>query len=216
VSGAAADLLVGGTLGPWALARVRPVDVNQVVTQEPSLARIARSRGFSVCEGRDWRPSARGLSVHYQQIIPTAVLERYDGLWNLHPGFLPWGRGFYPAFWALWEGSRAGATLHEITPQLDAGPIVEQLEVAVLPDDTGGSLHARVQAAEHELFDRWWPRIVACETLASIAQPAGGSFHSLAEFTALKRDGWRALSTDSRAKLERCLDFPGYSGIEGA
>jgi methionyl-tRNA formyltransferase len=106
--------------------------------------------------------------------------------------------------------------LHEITPGLDAGPIVEQLKVTVMPNDTGGSLHARVQAAERTLFDRWWPRILAGEPLASTAQPsAAGSTHTRSEFLALKREGWRALSSTELGRLERCLSFPGYSGLDG-
>jgi methionyl-tRNA formyltransferase len=210
------DLLVGGSLGPWAIDRADPAEVAQVVTDDRALASLARSRGFSVCDGDDWQPSARGLSVHYQRIVPDAMLEGYEGLWNLHPGFLPWGRGFYPVFWALWEGSPAGATLHEITSQLDAGPIVEQLEVPVLAQDTGGSLHARVQAAERALFERWWPRLLAGEAVASTAQPAdaAGSTHTRGEFLELKRDGWRALSPAELERLQRCLDFPGYDPID--
>ena len=215
MSNATVDLLVGGTLGQWAIARARPSDVRQVVTDDPALAQLAMSGGFNVCDSPDWQPSVAGLSIHYQRIIPDAMIESYEGLWNLHPGFLPWGRGFYPAFWALWEESPAGATLHEITPKLDAGPIVEQLKVAVMPNDTGGSLHERVQAAERTLFDRWWPRILAGETLPSTAQPsAEGSIHTRGEFMALKNEGWRTLSSTELARLERCLAFPGYGGLD--
>ncbi len=209
------DLLVGGTLGPWAIAQARPAEVTQVVTDDPSLVRLARSRGFAVCDGQDWQPSPRGLSVHYQRIVPADTIDRYERLWNLHPGFLPWGRGFYPVFWALWERSPAGATLHEIASRLDAGPIVERIEVPVLPDDTGGSLHTRVQAAEQTLFTRWWPRMVAGETIAATPQPSeAGSVHTRSEFFELKRGGWRALTAPEQQRLKRCLDFPGRSQLE--
>jgi methionyl-tRNA formyltransferase len=210
-----ADLLIGGTLGGWALERVDPADVAQVVTDADELAKAAADRGLDVRRDHGYSPAARGLSVHYQRILPAALIDAYEGLWNLHPGLLPWGRGFYPVFWALWEGTPAGATLHEVVPALDAGPVVAQRRVAVRGDDTGGSLHARVQDAERELFDVWWPRIVAGEALPSTPQPdAAGSVHARAEFLALKREGWRALAPERLAQLERCLAFPGYSGIE--
>jgi methionyl-tRNA formyltransferase len=209
------DLLVGGTLGGWALARAGADEVAQVVTDDPALAEEARRRGFAVREGGEWTPSARGLSVHYQRVVDAQTIARYDGLWNLHPGLLPWGRGFYPVFWALWEGTPAGATLHEMVAELDAGPIVDQVEVAVEAADTGASLHRRVQAAERELFERWWPRMLAGEPLPSVPQPAGeGSSHTRAEFHQLKREGWRALAPAELARLERCLEFPGYGGVE--
>ena len=208
-----ADLLIGGTLGGWALERADAADVAQVVTDDPELARAAAARGLPVRTDHDYAPSARGLSVHYQRIVPAGLIAAYEGLWNLHPGLLPDGRGMYPVFWALWEGTPAGATLHELVEALDAGPIVAATQVPVRPDDTGGSLHARVQDAEKALFDAWWPRIVAGDELPSVPQPAGGTSHTRAEFLALKEDGWRDLPDDRLVDLERCLDFPGYAGL---
>jgi methionyl-tRNA formyltransferase len=209
-----ADLLIGGTLGGWALERARPQDVAQVVTNDPELAAAAAARGLPVRRDHDYAPSARGLSVHYQRIVPAALIDAYEGLWNLHPGLLPWGRGMYPVFWALWDAEPAGATLHELVEALDAGPVVAWTQVDIRPDDTGGSLHARVRDAEKALFDAYWPRIVAGEPLPASPQPAaGGSSHTKAEFLALKQHGWRALSPERRAHLERCLEFPGYAGL---
>jgi hypothetical protein len=215
MSGGPVDLLVGGTLGGWALEEAAEGEVAQVVTDDAALAERARARGFRVRDDGLWTPSARGLSVHYQRIVPAGVVDRYEGLWNLHPGLLPWGRGFYPVFWALWERTPAGATLHELVAELDAGPVVDQIEVPVAADDTGGSLHERVQEAERQLFRRWWPRILAGESPASSPQPREArSEHTLAEFHALKRSGWRSLPEDELARLERCLEFPGHPGIE--
>lgn len=58
-------------------------------------------------------------------IVPRAVLDRLGGpAYNLHPG-PPQARGIYPAVFALYHGmARYGATLHELTAELDAGPIV--------------------------------------------------------------------------------------------
>lgn len=209
-----ADLLIGGTLGGWALERADPADVAQVVTGDDALAAAAAERGLTVRTNHDYAPAARGLSVHYQRILPGSLIDAYDGLWNLHPGLLPWGRGMYPVFWALWEGTPAGATLHELVEALDAGPVVAWTQVEVQRDDTGGSLHARVQQAEKALFDAYWPRIVAGDDLPSSPQPAaGGTSHTLAEFLELKQEGWRTLAADRRAHLERCLHFPNFAEL---
>ena len=208
-----ADLLIGGTLGGWALERADPASVATVVTDDAQLAAQGAERGLRVSLDHDYEPAARGLSVHYQRIVPAPLIDRYEGLWNLHPGLLPWGRGMFPVFWALWEGTPAGATLHDLVEALDAGPIVAQEPVPIRSDDTGGSLHARVQAAERRLFDAWWPRIVAGGELAATPQQGAGRSHSRAEFFALKHDGWRALDAQRRERLERCLCFPGYAGL---
>ena len=99
----------------------------------------------------------------------------------MHPGLLPYGRGTCPVFWALWEGTPAGATLHELTAGITAGPIVEQREVAVLPSDTGERLDDRVQGAARELFSRWLARLAAGERPSTRPQPDGGTSHALAE-----------------------------------
>ncbi|HEX2410088.1 MAG TPA: formyltransferase family protein [Solirubrobacteraceae bacterium] len=209
-----ADLLIGGTLGGWALERAAPATVARVVTDDEQLAARAAERGLPVALDHDYEPATRGLSVHYQRIVPARLIDRYDGLWNLHPGLLPWGRGMFPVFWALWEDTPAGASLHELVEALDAGPVVAQERVEARADDTGGSLHARVQAAEKRLFDAYWPRVVAGDQLPATPQAGTGSSHTRAEFLALKREGWRELDRERRARLERCLRFPGYSGLE--
>jgi folate-dependent phosphoribosylglycinamide formyltransferase PurN len=209
-----ADLLIGGTLGGWALDRAEPATVARVVTDDEQLATKAAERGLHVVRDHDYEPAPRGLSVHYQRIVPARLIDRYVGLWNLHPGLLPWGRGMFPVFWALWEGTPAGASLHELVEALDAGPVVAQEEVAVRRDDTGGSLHARVQAAEMRLFDVYWPRIVAGDPLPSTPQTGAGTCRTRAEFFALKREGWRELDRERRTHLERCLRFPGYAGLQ--
>ena len=129
---------------------------------------------------------------------------------------LPWGRGMFPVFWALWEDTPAGATLHELVEALDAGPIVAHEQVAIRADDTGGSHHARVPAADPRLFDTSGPRFGGGDEHAPTPQTGAGTSHSRAEFFALKDEGWRTLDPGRLEKLERCLRFPGYSGIEGA
>jgi len=209
-----ADLLIGGTLGATALRRLDPATVATVVTDDPALAAEAERLGLTATTEPVWEPAARGLSVHYQRIVPEAQIRRYEGLWNLHPGLLPFGRGFYPVFWALYEGTPAGATLHELVTALDAGPIVDRTHVPARAADTGGSLHGRVQAAELALLDRWWPRIVAGRDLPSAPQPEPAPrARAKAEFFALKERGWRELGAAQLAHLERCLTFPGHPGI---
>ncbi len=206
------DLYVGGTLAAWAVRNAPPPLVSRVICHDERLAQLARDRGFSVWQrdphNRAFAPAPAALSVHYPRILRQELIERYDGaIWNLHPGLLPWGRGMYPVFWALWEGTAAGATLHELVARVDAGPIVEQREVPVFDDDTGGSLHARVQAAERELFVRWLPRLASAERPPTSPQPPGGTHHSLAEFEHLRDEGRYEVPRAERDRLARCLTF---------
>jgi len=146
------DLFLGSRIGLWVLDEVSKDEVGRIFTFDDEIAENARRLGFEVSvenvNSLDYSPSRRGLSVHYPRVLKPHLISRFEFLCNLHPGFLPWGRGFFPVFWALWEKTPAGATLHEISEGVDEGPIVEQIRVEYDDGDTGGSLHDRVEIAE--------------------------------------------------------------------
>ena len=210
------DLFVGGALGAWALRQAPVPLVHQVVCLDKELRALAAGLGHEVFAGNPhdtaFAPGPAALSVHFPRILAPALVERYDGaIWNLNAGLLPWGRGMHPVFWALWEGTPAGATLHELVAEVNAGPIVEQRETPVLDGDTGGSLQARVEDAERDLFTRWLPRLAGGERPPATPQPAGGAHHTLAEFEDLRDEGRYEVPREDRARLARCLTFPSLS-----
>jgi hypothetical protein len=214
------DLLVGGTLAEWALRAAPAALVHQVVCADERLAALAAELGHDVFCGDQhdcaFVPGPAALSVHAAGRLDDTLVDRYGGaIWNLHPGLLPWGRGTHPVFWALWEGTPAGATLHELTGDADAGPIVEQRKVPVLAGDTGGSLHERVLAAERDLFARWLPRLARGERPPATPQAAGGRHHALAEFEYLRDEGRYEVPRAERQRLARCLEGPGRHEVAG-
>ena len=72
---------------------------------------------------------------------------------NIHPSLLPKYPGLHPQQQALDDGATvSGATVHIVNKELDAGPIVLQCEVPVLPGDTADTLAARILAVEHHLY----------------------------------------------------------------
>jgi phosphoribosylglycinamide formyltransferase-1 len=84
--------------------------------------------------------------------------DAFAGRWlgrqlNIHPSLLPSFRGLHPHQQALDAGVRiSGCTVHFVTAQLDAGPIVAQAAVPVLAGDTPRTLADRVLVAEHRLY----------------------------------------------------------------
>ncbi|GAB3768931.1 phosphoribosylglycinamide formyltransferase [Ramlibacter monticola] len=92
----------------------------------------------------------------FMRILTPAFVERYRGrLLNIHPSLLPAFPGLHTHQRALDAGCRfAGATVHQVTADLDHGPILEQAVVPVLPGDTAATLAARVLTQEHLIYPR--------------------------------------------------------------
>ena len=90
----------------------------------------------------------------FMRIIPEEFLARWDGrVVNIHPSLLPKHKGLktHEACLAANEVV-TGATVHLVTPELDSGDILGQVEVAVLSGDTPETLAERVLIAEHQLY----------------------------------------------------------------
>jgi phosphoribosylglycinamide formyltransferase-1 len=90
----------------------------------------------------------------FMRIQSAAFATRWLGRQiNIHPSLLPSFKGLHPQQQALDAGVRiAGCTVHYVTPELDAGPIIAQAAVPVLPGDTAETLAERVLTAEHRLY----------------------------------------------------------------
>jgi phosphoribosylglycinamide formyltransferase 1 len=81
------------------------------------------------------------------------VREWYGRQLNIHPSLLPAFRGLHPQARALAAGVRiTGATVHFVSEEMDAGPIIAQGTVPVLPGDDEETLSARILAMEHKLY----------------------------------------------------------------
>ena len=92
----------------------------------------------------------------FMRILTPGFVTRYKGrLLNIHPSLLPAFPGLHTHQRALDAGCRvAGVTVHQVTAELDHGPILAQAAVPVLPGDTADALAARVLAQEHQIYPR--------------------------------------------------------------
>lgn len=92
----------------------------------------------------------------FMRILTPAFVQHYAGrLINIHPSLLPAFTGLHTHQRAIDAGCKfAGATVHQVTAELDVGPILEQAVVPVLPDDTAQTLAARVLVQEHAIYPR--------------------------------------------------------------
>ncbi|WP_367068029.1 phosphoribosylglycinamide formyltransferase [Oryzisolibacter sp. LB2S] len=92
----------------------------------------------------------------FMRILTPGFVAHFAGrLVNIHPSLLPAFTGLHTHQRAIDAGCRfAGATVHEVTAELDVGPILDQAVVPVLPDDTADTLAARVLTQEHVIYPR--------------------------------------------------------------
>lgn len=87
-------------------------------------------------------------------ILDKQVHDAFPGrILNTHPALLPAFPGWHAVEEALDAGAKVtGCTIHLATLEVDAGPILAQEAVPVLPGDTVASLHQRIKAVEHRLY----------------------------------------------------------------
>jgi phosphoribosylglycinamide formyltransferase 1 len=90
----------------------------------------------------------------FLRVLTPWFIGRWAGqLINIHPSLLPSFRGLHTHQRALDEGVKVhGCTVHFVVPELDAGPIIVQAAVPVLPADSADALGARVLVAEHRIY----------------------------------------------------------------
>lgn len=90
----------------------------------------------------------------FMRILKPRFLRHFSGrVLNIHPALLPAFPGLAAWKQALDYGAKiAGCTVHFVDEGTDTGPILLQRAVPVREDDTPGSLHARIQQAEHEAY----------------------------------------------------------------
>jgi phosphoribosylglycinamide formyltransferase-1 len=90
----------------------------------------------------------------FMRILTAPLVEHFHGrLMNIHPSLLPKYRGLHTHERALEAGDKQhGASVHFVTPDLDAGPLVVQAEVPITENDTADELAARVLKQEHVIY----------------------------------------------------------------
>ncbi len=159
------------------------VDVALVVTHRDrpdeniwfgSVARLARLHDLNVVTPDD--PNAPNciadiraarpdfiFSFYYRHMLGAEVLDLAPrGAYNMHGSLLPRYRGRVPVNWAIIHGEReTGATLHRMGAKPDAGDIVAQQAVPILPDDTARDVFAKVTVAAEIALDGVLPALMA-------------------------------------------------------
>ena len=132
------------------LARTHELEVATPDDPEQLAGRLARLRPEFI------------FSFYYRHMLSPAILAcATRGAFNMHGSLLPRFRGRVPVNWAILKGEReTGATLHEMVAKPDAGRIVDQMAVPILPDDRAIDVFRKVTTAAEIVLDRSLPRLL--------------------------------------------------------
>jgi methionyl-tRNA formyltransferase len=151
------------------------------------------------------------FSFYYRLMLkaPLLALPKH-GAYNMHGSLLPKYRGRVPVNWALIHGEReTGASLHQMVEKPDAGGIVAQQPVPILPDDTAFEVFNKVTLAAEIALDRVVPDLLAGRAVARPQDLAAGSY-----FGGRKADDGRIDWTLSAATVHNLIRAvaPPYPG----
>ena len=118
------------------------------------------------------------FSFYYRLMLKAPLLALPgQGAWNMHGSLLPRYRGRVPVNWAIIHGEReTGATLHRMLEKPDAGDIVAQQAVPILPDDTAFEVFNKVTLAAEMALDGVLPDLLAGRARARPQDLAAGSY----------------------------------------
>jgi len=154
-----------------------------------SVADLARRRGIETIMPEDPnRPEfvsrIRALrpdflfSFYYRQMLePELLALPACGAYNVHGSLLPKYRGRVPVNWAILEGeTETGATLHEMVAKPDAGRIVEQEAVSILPDEIALEVFRKVTGAAEEVVRRGVPKLIDGSAVLRAQDLSRGSY----------------------------------------
>ena len=166
--------------------------------------------GYIVSTLREITSCRSLLSVNFGYIIPKQLLDLFAFCLNLHTGYLPWNRGSHPNVWPFIDGSPAGVALHLMTPELDAGPIIERSSIEIEECDTAKTLYGKLEKESIVVLKR-----SLLPFLEGKIQPffpnEEGSYHSHKEFLELfEIDMNKRMSAREFIGLMKALSYPPY------
>jgi len=118
------------------------------------------------------------FSFYYRRMLASTMLATpTKAALNMHGSLLPSYRGRAPVNWAVLFGeTRTGATLHDMAAKPDAGDIVAQQAVPILPDDTAGEVFGKVTLAAEICLDAALPALIAGTAARRANDIARGSY----------------------------------------
>lgn len=149
------------------------------------------------------------LSLHCKQMFPEKLVGCYRCI-NVHPGYNPYNRGWFPQVFSILNKKPAGVTIHEMDRELDHGPVICQEYVEIQPYDTSWDVYQRIQQKEADMLEVYLANLLEGNYNRS-AMPMEGNVNSKADFEKLcKIDLGRAATYGEVIDFLRATTFDAY------
>ena len=147
-------LVVSNVPGAGGLAKAQAMGIATAVVDHKPFGADRGGFEAALAEGLDAAAPDIICLAGFMRILTPGFIARYAGkMLNIHPSLLPKYKGLHTHARALEAGdTEAGCSVHEVTAELDGGPILGQARVAVVPGDTADSLAERILPWEHRLY----------------------------------------------------------------
>ena len=154
--GARVVAVISNRPGAAGLGLARELGVGAAETLDHKAFDSREAFDAALAERIDQHAPALVVLAGFMRILTPGFVAHYAGrLVNIHPSLLPAFPGLHTHQRAIDAGCRfAGVTVHQVTAELDHGPILGQAVVPVLPGDTADTLAARVLTQEHLIYPR--------------------------------------------------------------
>lgn len=120
------------------------------------------------------------LSLHCKQIFPANLVSQVECV-NVHPGFNPYNRGWYPQVFSIINKGPIGATIHVMDAEVDSGPVIVQAETSILSSDTSLDVYNRVVSIEKKLLLSNIKKIFSGDYISKPTSHAG-NYNSIKNF----------------------------------
>ncbi|UYM55336.1 dTDP-4-amino-4,6-dideoxyglucose formyltransferase [Leclercia adecarboxylata] len=125
------------------------------------------------------------FSLHCKQIFPQSLVEAVTCI-NVHPGYNPYNRGWYPQVFSIMNGLPAGVTIHKMDDKVDHGPIIYQEKIQIQERDTSLEAYRKIIALEKKMLDDYLVNLVYGEYQVCLPIHEG-NYNSITDFKNLRQ-----------------------------
>lgn len=125
------------------------------------------------------------FSLHCKQIFPQELVQKVRCI-NIHPGYNPYNRGWFPHVFSILNGGKAGVTIHEMDQRLDHGKIIIQKECPINAWDTSETVYKRIIEIEKKvILDNY--EMIRDKRYVPIKMKTKGNINYIKDYEKLKK-----------------------------